>query len=223
MNYAPGYATRQALSTAVRKTLTNTFIAVGAMWALTGVASYATLGWQMGIGSVLMLFVASLATLLGVFAMRNSAMGLVLLAVFSVLEGLSLGPLLNHYLNLRGGTQIVGMAAGLTALATFGVAVYCSVTQKSFSHLRGMLFAGLLLLIVAMLVTMFVPAVPAVHAAISGIAAAIFVGYMLLDISDIVTGQETNYIVGAVQVYLNMLNLFMHLLRLLSFFSSSDD
>lgn len=222
MNVSNAYGSTGVLDASIRKTLTNTFIAIGGMWAITAVSSYMTLGWNMGLGGLLGLFVASLVCMLGVFAFRNSGLGLVLLAVFSALEGASLGPLLNHYLQMRGGTEMVMTAAGLTGLATFACAAYCMVSRRSFSRIGGFLFAGLIVLLVAMVVSLFVHSTM-LNLVISVVACLLFTAYMLYDISAVVTGEETNYIVAALSVYLDMLNLFLHLLRILGIFGSSDD
>jgi modulator of FtsH protease len=58
---------------------------------------------------------------------------------------------------------------------------------------------------------------------ISAVACLLFTAYMLYDLSEVVTGNETNYISASLSVYLDMLNLFLHLLRLLEIFGSSDD
>lgn len=222
MQYSNAYATGGALDASIRKTLTNTFVAVGGMWTIAAATSYLTLGWQMGLGGLLGLFVASLVAMFGVFAFRKSGVGLLLLAVFAGLEGASIGPLLNHYLQMRGGAQMVATAAGLTALATFACAAYCVTTRKSFSRIGGFLFAGLIVLLVASLVAMFFP-MPMLHLTISAVACLLFIGFMLYDIGEVVSGQQDNYIIAALGIFLDMLNFFLHVLRILGIFGSSDD
>ena len=51
----------------------------------------------------------------------------------------------------------------------------------------------------------------------------IFSGYILYDISRIVTGGETNYISATLSVYLDIYNLFIHLLNLLMLLSGRRD
>jgi modulator of FtsH protease len=222
MNVSSSYARNGALPAEIRKTLSNTFITISGMWVITAVAAYASTGLHLGLGAMLGLFVASLAAMFGAMAFRNSAMGLVMLAIFSGLEGMSLGPLLNHYLHLRHGAEMVLQAAGMTAVATFACAVYTMTTRKSFSRWGSFLFAGLIVLLVAMIVSMFVQST-ILNIVISAVACLLFTAYMLYDLSEVVTGNETNYISASLSVYLDMLNLFLHLLRLLEIFGSSDD
>ncbi len=216
------YATVGSLDTRIRKTLTNTFISVGVMWLIVALASYLTVDTAMSFGTSIALLIGSFGCLFGIFLCRDNAFGLVLLAGFAGLEGLSLGPVLGHYLHLRGGTELVMQAASLTGLATFGCAAYCVTTRKSFSHLGGFLFASLFVLLGAMVLSIFVHSAM-LNLGISVAAAVIFTIYLLYDISNVVTGQETNYIIAALNVFLDMLNLFLHLLNILSVFNSNDD
>ncbi|MDR1708220.1 MAG: Bax inhibitor-1 family protein, partial [Candidatus Accumulibacter sp.] len=64
--------------------------------------------------------------------------------------------------------------------------------------------------------------IPALSLTISTAAVLIFAGYILFDISRIVNGGETNYITATLAVYLDIYNLFVHLLNLLMAFSGRD-
>ena len=66
-------------------------------------------------------------------------------------------------------------------------------------------------------------AVPAMALTISAVAVLIFSGYILYDISRIVTGGETNYISATLSVYLDIYNLFINLLNLLMLLSGRRD
>lgn len=221
MNLQSTFATRPALSASIRKTLTNTFITVGAMWLITAVSAAMARGLHMGFPLMLGLFVASLVTIFGVMANRNSGVGLALLGVFSVLEGVLIGPLMARYLHMSGGSQLVMTAASLTAAATFGCAVYAITSRRSFSHWGGFLFAALLVLVVASILAIFIHSTM-LHLALSVAGALLFTVYMLFDISEVVTGRETNYISAALSIYLDMLNLFLDLLRILGILNSDD-
>jgi FtsH-binding integral membrane protein len=65
--------------------------------------------------------------------------------------------------------------------------------------------------------------IPALSLTISAVAVLLFSGYILFDISRIVNGGETNYITATLAVYLDVYNLFMHLLHLLMAFSGERD
>ena len=84
------------------------------------------------------------------------------------------------------------------------------------------LFVGLILLIVASLANLFFQ-IPALSVALSAIAVLIFSAYILYDVSRIVHGGETNYIMATMGLYLNIYNLFISLLNILMAFSGQRD
>lgn len=221
MNLSNSYVGQPVLDASIRKTLTNTFLAIGCMWLITAIGSYATLNMRLGIGGALGGLVVSIALIFAVRKFQDSAVGLGLLGLFALIQGLVLGPVMNHYLSLKNGPQLVMMAAGMTTLATFACAAYCTTTRKSFSKLGGFLFAGLIVLLVASLIAMFFPT-PAVQLTISVLSCLLFTAFMLYDISNVVNGQETNYISAALGIYLDMLNMFTSLLRILGVINSDD-
>lgn len=207
-------ARRQPLSPAVSKTLTNTFVTVGAMVALTAVTSIASVGVRLSMVAYLVMFAASIGLIFATRALRNSAWGLLALAAFAALQGVVLGPLLAHYLGLRSGGSVIATSLVLTSGATFGCAGYAIASRRDFSQLRGMLFGGLLVLVLASLVGLFFP-MPGMQLALAAFGALLFVGYLLLDVGDIVSGLETNYISASLGIFLDVLNLFLSILRLL--------
>jgi modulator of FtsH protease len=84
------------------------------------------------------------------------------------------------------------------------------------------LFIGLILLIVASLANLFFQ-VPALSLTISVVAVLIFSAYILYDVSRIVHGGETNYVMATLGLFLNIYNLFINLLSLLMAFSGERD
>lgn len=84
------------------------------------------------------------------------------------------------------------------------------------------LFIGLILLIVASLANLFFQ-IPALSLTISAIAVMIFSAYILYDVSQIVHGGETNYVMATLSLYMNIYNLFINLLNLLMAFSGERE
>lgn len=172
--------------------------------------------------SGLAMFGAMMGMLFVVTALRNSIWGVVALLGFTFLAGVLLGPILQVALHLKNGAQLVGMAAGGTGIIFFSLATIATVTKKDFSFMGKFLFIGVMLLIVASLANMFFQ-VPALSLTISAIAVMIFSAYILFDVSQIVTGGETNYVMATLALYLDIYNLFVNLLQLLMAFAGDRD
>ncbi len=172
--------------------------------------------------SALLMFGAMMGLLFAVTALRNSVWGIVALLGFTFVAGVFLGPILQVALHLKNGAQLVGLAAGGTSIIFFSLATIATTTKKDFSFMGKFLFIGLILLVVASLANMFFQ-IPALSLTISAIAVMIFSAYILFDVSQIVHGGETNYVMATLTLYLDIYNLFIHLLNLLMAFAGERD
>jgi len=188
---------------------------IGVNTSFAWLAQYPILG-PLGMLAVMIgcLFVVS--------ALRNTVWGVVALLGFTFLMGWWLGPMLQYALNFRNGPQLIGLAAGATGVIFFGLASYVTVSKKDFSFLGKFLFVGLILLILGSIANLFFQ-VPAASLTISAVAVAIFAGYILYDVSDVVRGGETNYIMATLRIYIDIYNIFIHLLNLLLAFAGNRD
>lgn len=172
--------------------------------------------------SSLLMFGAMMGMLFAVSALRNSVWGIAALLGFTFIAGVFLGPILQVALHLKNGAQLIGMAAGGTGIIFFSLATIATVTKKDFSFMGKFLFIGLIMLIVASLANMFFQ-IPALSLTISAIAVMLFSAYILFDVSRIVNGGETNYVMATLALYMNIYNLFINLLQLLMAFSGERD
>ena len=205
---------------ASNKVLRNTYALLGVSLIPTVVG--ALIGMTMNFGfaaqSPMLFFILTLGALFGMFylikANRNSSLGVVFLLGLTFLMGLMLGPILQAAFSLSNGGQIVGLAAGGTASIFLVLSGIATTSKRDFSFMGKFLMIGLMLLILAMVVNIFFQ-IPAMSLAISGIAVLIFSGFILYDVNRIVRGGETNYIMATLALYLNIYNLFVHLLHIL--------
>jgi FtsH-binding integral membrane protein len=177
---------------------------------------------QHPIMGALLMFGAMMGLMFAVTAFRDSVWGIVALLGFTLVAGVFLGPILQVALHLKNGAQLIGMAAGGTGIIFFSLATIATVTKKDFSFMGKFLFIGLILLIVASLANIFFQ-IPALSLTISAIAVLIFSAYILYDVSQIVHGGETNYVMATLSLYMNIYNLFINLLSLLMAFSGERD
>jgi modulator of FtsH protease len=172
-------------------------------------------------GMALMLSLVGFGLIFVVHKTADSSNGLVAIFAFTGVMGAALGPMLNHYVALPGGPALVMQALGGTAVVFFGLSAYALTTRKDFSYMGGFLMVGLLVAVVAMIANIFLN-IPALSLTISAAVVMIMSGLILFDTSRIINGGETNYIRATVSLYLNIYNLFIHLLRLLSLGGGDD-
>ena len=216
------------LATEQNKVLRNTYM----MLALTMIPTVigALLGMSMNFSfmaaspvmSALLMFGAMIGMMFAVSALRNSVWGIAALLGFTFVAGVFLGPILQVALHLSNGAQLIGMAAGGTGIIFFSLATLATVTKKDFSFMGKFLFIGLILLIVASLANLFFQ-IPALSLTISSIAVLLFSAFILYDVSRIVNGGETNYIMATLGLFLSIYNLFLSLLQLLMAFAGERD
>lgn len=203
-----------AASAETSKVLRNTYMLLGLTLlnsaVFAGIAMAMNMSHMMGLGCSIL----GLVMLFVVNATANSSKGLVATFVFTGLLGAALGPMLQAYLALPNGSQLVMQALGGTALVFFGLSGYVLTTRKDFSFLGGFLMIGLLVAVIASIANLFFQ-VPAASMAISAAIVFIMSGLILFDTSRIIHGGETNYIRATVSLYLSIYNLFIHLLHLL--------
>jgi len=170
----------------------------------------------------LLMFGAMIGSLFVVTRLRNSAWGVPALFGFTFIAGLMLTPILTVAAGLRNGGQLVALSGGLTAAVFFALAAYATVTKRDFAFLGKFLFVGLILLIVASLANIFLQ-MPALTVTVSAVAVLIFSMYLLHDLSNIVRGGETNYVMATLNLFLSVYNIFISLLNLLMMFSGQRD
>lgn len=151
----------------------------------------------------------------------NSSKGLWVVFGITGLLGFGIGPMLNSYLEMSNGGQIVATAFSGTGLIFLGLSGYALTSKKDFSFMAGFLMVGLVIAVVAMIGNIFFQ-IPALSLAISAAVILIMSGFILYDTSAIIRGEQTNYIIATVGMYLSIFNIFIHLLNLLGAFSGND-
>lgn len=156
----------------------------------------------------------------------NSEKGLYVVFGITGLLGFGLGPMLNHYLRIPNGGQLIMTALGGTGLIFAGLSAYVLTTKKDFSFMGGFLIAGVMVLLVVSLgavgASLFGINVSGAFIAISAVSMLLFSGLILFDTSRIIHGGETNYIMATIALYLDVYNIFTSLLTLLGFASNDD-
>ncbi|MDO5091623.1 MAG: Bax inhibitor-1/YccA family protein [Cardiobacteriaceae bacterium] len=198
------------------KVLRQTYVLLGMNVLFSAVCAY--IGMRLNVQ--LPWFVA----LIGMFGLsfaiqanRNSGLGIVFLFALTGLLGFYISYALNIYVSMGMGSVVVKALIG-SAIIFFGLSAYVLMSGKNFSFLGGFLFVGMLVAFLAGLGAMFFN-MPALSVVVSAAFLLIFSGYVLYDTSNIIHGEETNYITATLDLFMNIFNIFVSLLNLLGAFS----
>jgi modulator of FtsH protease len=152
---------------------------------------------------------------------RNSSLGLAFVFALTGFMGYTLGPILNAYLALPNGGQVVMTAMGATGAIFLGLSGYALTTRKDFSFMGGFLMVGILVAFMAGLGAVFFE-MPGLSLAVSSMFVLLMAGLILYETSNIIHGGETNYIMATVTLFVAIFNLFTSLLHLLGAFNSNE-
>lgn len=203
------------------KVLRNTYLLLAITLLVSAMSAGVSMAVGLSQGAALVMMLVGFGLLFVVHKTADSSKGLVAIFAFTAVMGASIGPMLSAYLAMPNGPAVVMQALGGTALVFFGLSAYALTTRKDFSFMGGFLMVGLLVAVVAMIANIFL-AIPALSLTVSAAVVMIMSGLILFDTSRIINGGETNYIRATVSLYLNIYNLFIHLLHLITAFSSDD-
>jgi modulator of FtsH protease len=152
---------------------------------------------------------------------RDRALGLAFVFALTGFMGYTLGPILNSYLAMPNGGQVVMTAMGATGAIFLGLSGYALTTRKDFSFMGGFLMVGILVAFLAGLGAVFFE-MPGLSLAVSAMFVLLMAGLILYETSNIIHGGETNYIMATVTLYVSIFNLFTSLLHLLGFMNSDE-
>ena len=216
------------MSAKQNKVLRNTFATL-ALTMITTVVG-AVIGVQCAdwmnahpILNLVVTLVLAIGLMIGVFVNKDSGVGLAFLFPFTAVMGYSLGSILNYALELKNGPELIALAFLGTAASLTAMSFIAMTSKRDFSNLGAVLFGCLLAIIVLELVNTFFIHAPMMMALISMFGAIVFSLYILYDVNQIVMGHEDNYIIATLSIYLDVINLFVDLLRLLLIFAGESD
>ena len=213
----------KASELATNKVLRNTYLLLGLTVMFSALVSFVTMINNVAPPNIFI-------TLLGMFGLsyltsvnKNSSMGLVCIFAFTGFMGYVLGPILNMYLhNYSNGYQLITTALGATGIIFLSLSAYAVTSRENFSYMGGFLFAAVTVAFVLGLGAAIFQ-IPMLHLVVSAAFALISSALVLFHTSAIIQGTQTNYIEATISIYMALFNLFLSLLRILSYFAGNRD
>ncbi len=199
------------------KLIKNTYMLLSMTLLFSGVAAFFSVVSGISHGVALVVDIVAIVLLWFVLPRTaNSAAGIPVLFGITGLLGFGLGPILNFYLSVN--PSIVMTALGGTGAIFLGLSGYALTTRKDFSFMGGFLMVGLLVVLGAAILNIFL-GMSVLFLVINAAVVMIMSGLILYQTSAMIHGGETNYIMATASLFLSILNLFQALLHLLGAFS----
>lgn len=156
------------------------------------------------------------------FMQRRRRIGMSFVLAFTFISGLTLFSILARYTDMLGAMAVL-KAVGVATIAFLVAAIVAARTSFDFSFLGGFLLIGLLAIVGMGVVSMFIGFSTMTGLVYSLLGIAIFIGYVLYDVNRIahqgVTSDQVPWVV--LSLYLDFVNLFLFVLRLMGVLQDS--
>mmetsp|Transcript_11446 Transcript_11446/g.24601 ORF Transcript_11446/g.24601 Transcript_11446/m.24601 type:complete len:247 (-) Transcript_11446:327-1067(-) len=154
-------------------------------------------------------------------ARRNHPTNLLLLFSFTLCQAVLVGTA-----SATVDTQVLLLAVGITAAVVFSLVVFTLQTKVDVTSLGGVLYTLLITLLAASIIQMFLH-VQWLHLAICTGGAALFSVYLIFDLQLIMGNSEVSigpdeYVLAALNLYLDILNIFLYILQLVNELSKNN-
>jgi FtsH-binding integral membrane protein len=222
-------ATPSALGVKPDARLAQAFLTQAFMWMFAGLLLTAGVAYvvqsnpkllEFAEGNFFLLFLAQLGIVMviaGAINRISATAALALFFVYAATLGVTIGLIVASY------TTGSVASAFLSASAMFGAAaIYGHVTQRSLARIGSIAIMGVFGLLVAMLVNLFLQSAPITYL-ISIVGVVLFTALTAYDVQRIQSGDlaarlgsmEKAAVIGALQLYLDFINLFLFMLRLM--------
>jgi hypothetical protein len=222
------FATPSALGVRPDARLASAFLTQAFVWMFAGLLVTAAVAWavqsnerllEFAAQNFFILFIAQLGLVVGISAginRINATLALALFFVYAATLGITIGLIVMVY------TQTSVVTAFLSASAMFGAAaLYGATTKRSLAGLGGILFMGLIGILVASLLNIFLGN-SMLSWVIAVIGVVLFTALTAYDVQRIQAGDlaartgsmEKAAVIGALHLYLDFINLFLFMLRL---------
>ena len=211
----------QSSAIATNKVVRNTYMLLSMTLLFSALTAGVSMALKLPHPGLLLTLVGYFGLLFLTTKFRDSALGLGLVFALTGFMGYTLGPILNAYLALPNGGQVVMMAMGATGAIFLGLSGYALTTRQDFSFMGGFLMVGILVAFLAGLGAVFLE-IPGLSLAVSAMFVLLMAGLFLYETSNIIHGGETNYIMATVTLYVAIYNLFTSLLHLLGLAGSEE-
>jgi len=210
---------QQSAVASTNKVVRNTYMLLSMTLAFAALTAGVSMSLNLPHPGLIITLVGYFGLLFLTSKFRESGLGIAFVFALTGFMGYTLGPIINAYLSLPNGGQVVMMAMGGTAAIFLSLSAYVMTSRKDFSFMGGFLMVGILVAFLAGIGAIFFE-MPGLSLAVSAMFVLLMSGLILYQTSQIINGGETNYIMATVTLFVAIFNLFTSLLHLLGFASN---
>ena len=129
---SPAGITQQTSVLATNKVIRNTYLLLSMTLAFSAVTAGISMAFNLPHPGMLITLVGYFGLLFLTYRFRDSAMGLAMVFALTGFMGFTLGPILNAYLQLANGAQLVAMAMSGTAITFFAMSAWAMTSKRDF-------------------------------------------------------------------------------------------
>lgn len=190
-------------------------------FSLLMAAGGAYAGWSLPpaayLGLILVEFVLLMAAM---FVRRSATASPFLVYAFAAVSGATTVPLIKWAIGYTQGTAVVYNALGATGAIFCAMSWYGMTTKRDLSGWGTFLMMGLIGACIASFIGLFITHTPVYQLMISAVVTIVMTGFIGYDINQVKRNWQAYDInVATLTLYLDFLNLFVHLLRIMAMLS----
>jgi len=215
------HSSQKISSLATNGVLRNTYMLLSMTLVFSALTAGLSMAFNLPHPGLILTLIGYFGLLFLVSKYQNSAAGLAYVFALTGFMGYTLGPILNSYLSLPNGSQVVMTAMAGTGAIFLALSFYALTTRKDFSFMGAFLMVGILVGFLAALAAIFFE-MPGLSLAVSAMFVLLMSGLILYETGNIINGGETNYIMATVTLYVAIFNLFSSLLHLIGFMGDGE-
>lgn len=147
---------------------------------------------------------------------KHSPLNKIMFATFAFITGITIAPIIAVIAESPSGLTILIRALLATALMFSAAAVFGYTTKVNLVGMRGFLLLSLIGMIVVGILGIFIPWGSAGEMMYSGFGVVLFSGFTMYDFQRLKRYPENMYIEAALDLYLDIFNLFLYILRFIN-------
>jgi modulator of FtsH protease len=209
----PAVSRTSGRSIETNKVLRNTYILLSMTLLFSAFTATASAALNLPYPGLVITLVVYFGLLFLTSKFRDSNISLLLVFALTGFLGYTLGPMINFYLSLPRGGELIAMALGTTGVAFLGLSAYALISKRDFSFLGNFLFVGILVAFCLGLGAVLF-AMPLLSLAVSGMFVLLMCGLILFQTNQIMKGGETSYVMATITLYVALYNMFTSLLHI---------